>query len=243
MDPNVQWTKTKDGETTNHPFKELLGCLQYLALSTRPDICAAVSAFSKFQATPSDAHWAGLKRILRYLRGTTETKLVYTKGLENPALVGYADADFANDVDDRKSLSGHAFKVFGNLVSWSTKRQLTVSLSSTEAELVSLCMTTKEGMWLTNLLGELGVGNTDSFLIMEDNIPCIQFTEEPRSHQRMKHLDLKYMFIRELVKLRKVHIKHIRSEDQPADAFTKGLPKAQYRKLFELLNVRIEGRC
>ncbi|XP_055589265.1 uncharacterized protein LOC129741549 [Uranotaenia lowii] len=101
MDPNVQWTKTKDGETTNHPFKELLGCLQYLALSTRPDICAAVSALSK---------------------------LIYTKGVEKPALMGYADADFANDVDDRKSISGHTFKVFGNLVSWSTKRQHTNNL-------------------------------------------------------------------------------------------------------------------
>ncbi|XP_055614260.1 uncharacterized protein LOC129760625 [Uranotaenia lowii] len=122
MDPNVQLTKTKDGETTNHPFKELLGYLQYLALSTRPDICAAVSALSKFQTKLSDAHWSGLKRIQRYLRGTMETKLVYTKGVENPVLLGYADADFANDIDDRKSISGHAFKVFGNLVSWSTKR-------------------------------------------------------------------------------------------------------------------------
>lgn len=189
LDPNVKWTKANADELTSQPFKELLGCVQYLAITSRPDICAAVSALSKHQASPSDAHWTGLKRILRYLRGTTTTKLVYAKQGGTLVLAGYADADFANDTDDRKSVSGYAFQVYGNLVSWSTKRQQTVSLSSTEAELVSLCTAIKEGLWLTNLLNELGVVHT-SFTVMEDNIPCIQFAEEPRSHQRMKHLDL-----------------------------------------------------
>lgn len=92
------------------------------------------------------------------------------------------------------------------------------------------------------LLNELGVDNT-SFIIMEDNIPCIKYTEEPRSHQRMKHLDLKYMFIRELVRNKKLKVEYISTVDQPADAFTKGLPVAQHRKLLNILNVRIVGRC
>lgn len=242
LDPNARWIKAKADELTSQPFKELLGCVQYLAITSRPDICAAVSALSKHQAAPSDAHWTGLKRILRYLRGTTTTKLVYAKKRDTLVLAGYADADFANDTDDRKSVSGYAFQVYGNLVSWSTKRQQTVSLSSTEAELVSLCTAVKESLWLTNLLNELGVVNT-SFTVMEDNIPCIQFAEEPRSHQRMKHLDLKFMFIRDLIRSNKVQLQHIRSEDQPADAFTKGLPRIQHRKLLNTLNVRIEERC
>lgn len=154
----------------------------------------------------------------------------------------YADTDFANDKDNRKSVSGHALTVFGNLVAWSTKRQPTVSLSSTEAELISLCTAVKEGLWLTNLLHELSVVNT-SFTIMEDNIPCIRIAEEPRSHQRMQHLDLKYLFVRELIAEGKLHLKHINTNEQPADAFTKGLPRLQHRKLMNSLNVRIEGRC
>lgn len=242
LDPNVRWAKSNDDELTSHPFKELLGCLQYLALVSRPDICAAVSILSKYQASPSNAHWTGLKRILRYLRGTMHTKIVYSKRESANVLLGFADADFANDKDDRKSISGYSFLIFGNLVSWSTRRQQTVSLSSTEAELISLCQAAKEGLWLTNLLNELGVDNT-SFIIMEDNIPCIKYTEEPRSHQRMKHLDLKYMFIRELVRNKKLKVEYISTVDQPADAFTKGLPVAQHRKLLNILNVRIVGRC
>lgn len=240
LDPNVQWRETADDELTTHPFKELLGCLQYLAITSRPDICAAVSALSKYQAAPSDLHWAGLKRILRYLQGTIETKIVYEKKRDHHIMLGYADADFANDKDNRKSVSGYALVVFGNLVAWSTKRQPTVSLSSTEAELISLCTAAKEGLWLTNLLNELSVANTS---FMEDNIPCIRIAEEPRSHQRMKHLDLKYLFIRELIAEGKLQLRHISTNDQPADAFTKGLPKLQHRKLMNLLNVRIEGRC
>lgn len=242
LDPNVRWVKSNDDELTSHPFKELLGCLQYLALVSRPDISAAVNILSKYQASPSNAHWTGLKRILRYLRGTMNTKILFSNREHSNVLLGFADADFANDIDDRKSISGNSFLVFGNLVSWSTKRQQTVSLSSTEAELISLCQAAKEGLWLTNLLNELGI-ESSPFIIMEDNIPCINFTEEPRSHQRMKHLDLKFMFIRELVRSRKLKIEYISTVDQPADAFTKGLPAAQHRKLLNILNVRIEGKC
>lgn len=241
LEANNKWTKN-EGNETQHPYKELLGCLQYLAITTRPDICAAVSALSKYQSRPSDAHWSGLKRILRYLRGTMDTCIVYQHQNNANVLIGYADADFANDEDNRKSVSGYAFQVYGNLVAWATKKQQTVSLSSSEAELIALSCAVKEGLWLTNLLRELDVDSIP-LIIMEDNIPCIRYAEEPRSHQRMKHLDIKYMFIRDLIKKRELKLKFLASKEQPADAFTKGLPKSQHRYLFERLNVRIEGKC
>ena len=157
-------------------------------------------------------------------------------------LIGYADADFANDEDDRKSISGYTFLVYGYLVAWATKRQQTVSLSSLEAELIALSCAVKEGVWLTNFLKELNVDSIP-FIIMEDNIPCIKYADEPRSHQRMKHLDIKYMFIRELIKKGSLRLPFLPSVDQPADAFTKGLPKTQHLNLFKRLNVRIEGKC
>lgn len=240
-DANVKWVECK-GKQTEHPYKELLGCLQYLSMTSRPDISAAVSLLSKYQSKPSDEHWAGLKRILRYLRGTMHTKICYAKRDTQSPVLGYADADFANDQNDRKSVSGYAFLVYGNLVAWSTKRQQTVSLSSTEAELIALSAAVKEGLWLTNLLTDLEI-ECIPFIIREDNIPCIKCAEEPRSNQRMKHLDVKYMFIRETIRTGKLQLQYIPTGEQPADAFTKGLSKKQHRLLFERLNLRIEGKC
>lgn len=241
LDPNVKWSKINQGET-DHPYKELLGCLQYLTLTSRPDISTAVSTLSKYQSNATDVHWVGLKRILRYLRGTVDTKLIYEKRPYTHTVKGYADADFANDPDDRRSVSGYAFEIFGSLVSWSTKRQQTVSLSTSEAELIALCTAVAEGLWLVKCLQELDVVSIP-FVIMEDNIPCISIAEEPRSHQRMKHLDIKYMFIRDHIKEGKLKLQFIRSEDQPADAFTKGLPKETHRRLLGRLNIRIAGKC
>lgn len=171
------------------------------------------------------------------------TKISYAKrDTQCPPVVGFADADFANDKDDRKSVSGYTFLVYGNLVSWSTKRQQTVSLSSTEAELIALSAAVKEGLWITNFLNELDV-ECIPFVIKEDNIPCIQCAEEPRSDQRMKHLDIKYLFIRETIRSGKLQLEYIPSGDQPADALTKGLPKTQFLKLFKILDVQIEGKC
>ncbi|XP_055604345.1 uncharacterized protein LOC129752595 [Uranotaenia lowii] len=107
---NVRWTKLDDGEViTEQLFKELIGCLQYLATSSRPDICSAVSALSKYQTSPADRHWQDLKRVLRYLRGTTDMALVVRRNAKPEILSGYADADFANDSDDRRSVSGYAY--------------------------------------------------------------------------------------------------------------------------------------
>jgi hypothetical protein len=196
---------------------------------SRPDIFVAVNFYSKFQNSPSNEHFLGLKRILRYLKGTIDFKLVYTKENEKETLTGYADADFANDVDDRKSISGYIFKLFGNTVSWSTKKQATISLSSTEAELIAMCHAAKEGIWISNLLSEIGI-ECKPFLLREDNIPCIKIAEEPREHQRLKHLDIKYLFVRDLIKEGKMKIKYLESSDQPADMMTKPLGRVLLEK-------------
>lgn len=189
----LKWSKEK--EPTKYPFKALLGSLQYLALMSRPDICFAINVFSQFQSNPTDEHWSGLKRVLRYLQGSKSSRLVYRAGFSNILLTGYADADFGNDHEERRSISGSMFTVFGNAVSWSTRKQSLVVLSSTEAEYVSLCEAAKEGIWLSQLLNEIDMKATP-FVIHEDNIPCINIAEEPRHHQRTKHIDIKYMFLR-----------------------------------------------
>lgn len=235
MDPNLKWRKSEN--ITDAPFKALLGCLQYLALVTRPDLTISVGLLSQFQSAPGEIHWTGLKRILRYLQGTKKMRLTYNRSTEPIPLIGYADADYANDEEGRKSNSGNVFMVFGNTVSWSSKRQQIVTLSSTEAELVSLCNAAKEGIWLSHLLSEIGI-NSNPFTIYEDNIPCIRIAEEPREHQRTKHVDVKYMYIRELIKNKKLRITYVSSDNQIADFFTKPLAKCKFDKFLNCLKMQ-----
>ena len=124
------------------PFRELVGCLMYVMLTTRPDTSAAVNFYSRLQSNATETHWTGLKRILRYIRGTANMSLYYQKNVDDK-LIGYADADWAGD-KDRKSTSGFLFKVYGELVCCSTRKQSTVALSSTEAGYVALASASME---------------------------------------------------------------------------------------------------
>lgn len=156
-----------------------------------------------------------MKRILRYLQGTKTIGLAYHRVKDVKPLIGYADADCGNDVDDRHSISGCVFTVFGNLVSWTTKKQSMVVLSSTEAELIALCAAAKE-----------------------DNIPCVKIAEEPRNHQRTKHIDIRYMYIRELIRDQKVVLVYLKSEEQIADIFTKSLGPQKFHHMLHLLKLK-----
>lgn len=221
---------------TSNPFRELIGSLQYLSLVARPDISIAVNFYSRFQENPDEQHFIGLKRVLRYLKGTIDYKLIF-KQHNVLTLQGFADADFANDQVDRKSISGYVFKLFGNTVSWSTKKQSTISLSTTEAELISLCTAAKEGVWIMNLLKELNF-EINKFTLFEDNIPCIRIAEEPRQHQRIKHVDIKYMFIRDLIMKNQLELKHLSSSDQVADVMTKQLAYPSFIRHLSSMGLR-----
>ena len=139
MEKGIQLNPKTDTEFFEEPYRELLGSLMYIMLCVRPDICFAVGYMGRFQQNPSDQHWQALKRILRYLQGTKSKKLNFTCTDDEP-LIGYADADWGNDLLDRKSISGYVFKVFGCTVSWSSKKQTTVSISSSEAEYIALSL-------------------------------------------------------------------------------------------------------
>lgn len=238
MDSNTKWKKSE--KLTKAPYKSLLGCLQYLALMSRPDIMISTSILGQFQSSPDDEHWIGLKRICRYLQGSKQKVIEYRKTDPRSTLIGYADADFANDEVGRKSNSGFVYTLFGNIVSWSSKRQQIVTLSSTEAELVALCHASKEGIWLSYLLKEIGI-EVYPFTIYEDNMPCIKIAEEPREHQRTKHIDVKYMYMRELIEDKKMKISYLSTEEQLADMFTKPLGNVKFQKFVELLKIKDWG--
>jgi len=203
------------------PYRELVGCLMYLMLTTRPDLSTAVNHFSRFQSNAIEAHWKGLKRILRYIQGTIELGLLYRKD-GGDALIAYSDADWGGS-SDRKSITGYLCKVYGNTVCWTTKKQPTVALSTTEAEYVALAMTSTELLWLKNILIDMGVSWKQPIKIYEDNQSVIHLLQR-WEHKRLKHIDIKYNFIRDLKESNIIDVIYINTKGQLADIMTKALP-------------------
>lgn len=236
IDPHLKLLKCENKtQFTKKPYKELVGCLMYLMVTSRPDICAAVSYFAGFQCCATDEHWTYLKRILMYLRGTADYKLIYCRSSTPETLCTYADADWGNDTNDRRSVSGYVLKLYGATISWATRKQASVALSTTEAELMALCQASCEAIWVVNLLKVLDVEVKLPVTVYEDNQSCIAICLEPRKHRRIKHIDIQYFFVRELIQKNQIQLQYKPTEEQIADAMTKGLPAPRFRKLRELL--------
>ncbi|XP_046145885.1 secreted RxLR effector protein 161-like [Osmia bicornis bicornis] len=164
------------------PYRELVGCLMFLMLNTRPDISVAVNYYSRFQSNAKMAHWKGLKRILRYIKGTLDYGLIFRRGT-NPGipLQVYVDANWATD-DDRKSTTGFLLQVFGSTVSWSTRKQTGITLSSTEAEYVALATALMDAIWLKGLLEDFNPLATAGFETYRPYHPVgIQLRRTPRT--------------------------------------------------------------
>lgn len=134
-------------------YKSAVGPLMYAMLDTRPDIAYFVSVVSRYASNPDSGHWQAVKRIFRYLRGTIDLKLTYRSNLQ--PLIGYTDADWASDRYTRRPTSGFVFNVGSGAISWSSKRQPTVALSTCEAEYMGQTQATKEAVWLRSLLNEI----------------------------------------------------------------------------------------
>src|SRR4051812_27412725 len=147
-------TEEETEEMKNLPYQSAVGSLMYAMTGTRPDIAYAVGAVSAYNSNPGEAHWKAVKRIIRYLKGTRDLELEYRH--DGKAIEGFSDADWGGNLDDRRSTTGYVFMLYGGAVTWNSKRQPTVALSTTEAEYMALGQTTKESTWLKNLLAEIG---------------------------------------------------------------------------------------
>lgn len=152
IESHLKLTRENAVSTTSKPYKELIGCLMYATTTTRPDLSAAVNYFSQFQVCAAEEHWTHLRRVLRYIKQTLDLKLTYIRSDNKDVLIGFADADYANDINDRKSISGYVFKSFNSVISWATRKQSTVSLSLTEAEFISLSTAACEAIWINSVL-------------------------------------------------------------------------------------------
>ncbi|CAM8931172.1 unnamed protein product [Rhodiola kirilowii] len=227
---------TVDGSPFSDPtlYRSLVGALQYLTI-TRPDIAHAVNSVSQFMHAPTIDHFLTVKRILRYIKGTINFGLTFRASTVPANLVAYSDADWAGCPDTRRSTSGYSIYLGHNLVSWSAKKQPTVSRSSCESEYRALAATAAEVLWIMHLLRDLKVSIPQTPLLLCDNKSAIFLSSNPVSHKRSKHVELDYHFLRELVIDGRLRTQHVPSHLQVADIFTKSLP----RHLFELFRSKL----
>uniref|UniRef100_A0A1Y1LCN3 Endonuclease n=1 Tax=Photinus pyralis TaxID=7054 RepID=A0A1Y1LCN3_PHOPY len=209
--------------------RKLIGCLVYAVCGTRPDLCASLSYLSRYQSCANDELYKALKRVLRYIKATIDLKLVYK--CKDLGLLGYVDADWGGDCKDRKSTTGYFFKLCDCTVSWCSKKQPSVALSSTEAEYVALSMAVSEACWLSNLIADFKCGLSNKPIeIFEDNQSAIKIAKNSESHSRLKHVDIRYHFVKDKVAEGLIKLSYIKTEDQAADMFTKPLGKELFCK-------------
>ncbi|KAJ0169668.1 hypothetical protein K1T71_014853 [Dendrolimus kikuchii] len=220
------------------PYKELVGCLLYLSLNSRPDITYAVSYLARFLDKPTASLWKAGKRILRYIRGTQDKGLIYKKCDKYcKQLIGYSDADWAADSTDRKSTSGCAVFYSGNLVHWITKKQTAVALSTAEAEYVAAAQSVTELIYLKGILCDLTSQNDLPTLLLIDNQSSIKLIENFENGKRSKHIDIKFHYIKDMVHKRLVSVKYVPTGENVSDLFTKALPKIKHNYLINKLHL------
>ena len=234
---------TSEGEVKEMesvPFRSAVGSLIYLVTGTRPDIAVAVGEVAKFCNNPGKTHWAAVKRILRYLKGTENHGLLFNPS--NDTLVGYSDADWAGDLDSRRSTTGYLFMIGGVPVSWKSKRQPTVALSTAESEYMALSAACQEAIWLRRILRNFSSEQKSSTIVFEDNQGCIALAKNPVAHDRTKHIDIRYHFIRDLIESGDIDVKYKMTEEMLADILTKGMNLERHVKLCQEINlVKIES--
>ena len=245
-------TKSKlaadDGPPAKDPtlYRSLAGALQYLTF-TRPDIAFAVQQVCLFMHDPRESHFNALKRILRYIKGTISHGLQIHRSAPT-RLVVYTDADWAGCPTTRRSTSGYCVFLGDTLISWSSKRQETISRSSAEVEYRGVANGVAEASWPQNLLLELKCPITCTTIVYYDNISAVYLSTNPVKHQRTRHVEIDIHFVREIVALGQVRVLHVPSALQYADIFTKGLPSSLFLDFKSSLSVRepparTEGAC
>ncbi|GJR40446.1 retrotransposon protein, putative, ty1-copia subclass [Tanacetum coccineum] len=223
------------------PYSNAVGSLMYLMVCTWPDIEYAVSVVSTYLANPGKKHLEAVKRILKYLRGTANVGLVYGTNRGNHVdVTGFVDSDYAKDPDKCLSISRsyYRFLVQGCVVSWKATLQHVVALSTTEAEYMVLTEAAKEAIWLKGLLEELGV-ELNTVAVNCDNQGVIHLSRNHVFHERTKHINVRYHFIREVLEANTVKVLKMGTEHNAADALTKVVPGLKFQHCLELLNVGV----
>lgn len=234
--PGVKLSKKGGGATLDTTlYKEMIGSLMYLTV-TRPDLTFVVDLASRYMENPTEAHFQVIKRVLRYVKNTTDLGIMYKRG-GGKGFQAFTDSDYAGDLDDRKSTSGYVFLLAGGAVSWSSKKQSIVALSTTEAEYIAAVLCATQGVWMARVLGKIGQSLEDCITIKCDNSSTIQLSKNPIHHGRSKHIEVRFHYLRELTGEGKVKLIHCGTQDQVADIMTKPLKLETFEKLKRMLGL------
>ncbi|CAL9098155.1 unnamed protein product [Musa textilis] len=211
-------------------YASIVGSLMYAQVCTRPDIAFAVGMLGRYQSNPGMDHWRAAKKVMRYLQGNKDYMLMY-RHTDNFDVIGYSNSDFAGCVDSRKSTSGYIFMMAGGAISWRSVKQTLTATSTMEAEFVSCFEATSHGVWLKSFISGLRIMDSISrpLRIFYDNSAAVFMAKNNKSGSRSKHIDIKYLAIREHVKEKKVVIEHISTELMIVDPLTKGMPPLKFK--------------
>lgn len=235
-DPNQVLCASDVRSESTFPYREAIGSLMYLAIATRPDISYAIGSCSRFMENPAPVHINAVKRILKYINGTLNFGLCYSSGREF-FLRGFSDADYAGDVNNRRSTSGGVFFLGSCVISWFSTKQRSVTLSTTEAEYVAATEAVKELIWLKRLLSEIAPDIEQGPLFYMDNQSAIKIVKNPEFHKRTKHIDVRFHFIREKYERKEFVLEYVSSNEQLADVFTKALARNKFEFFRNKMNI------
>ena len=244
MESRLKLSKSSaDPAVDTMEYRRMVGALHYL-VNTRPDLAYAVGYTSQFMEKPTTEHLVAIKRILRYVAGTVNYGCHYQRKEGKSTLLGYSDSDHGADVDGRKSTTRVLFFLGGNIITWQSQKQKTVALSSCEAEYIAAATASCQGVWLACLLAELKEEESGTITLKIDNQSAIQLSKNPIFHDRSKHIDVKYHYIRQCIEEGRVSVEPIDTKLQLAHILTKALGRDQFLQLRTKLGlVEIKQPC
>lgn len=238
MDPKESLSKDEEGKPVDSTmFKSMIGGLRYL-VHTRPDIASSVGVVSRYMERPTILHQLAAKRILRYVKGTLNFGLVYKKTSSVNSIVGYSDSDLGGHSDDRRSTGGMVFYLNSSLVSWGSQKQRCIALSSCEAEFMAATAAACQAIWLRKMLSQVIGAYVEPVVHYIDNRSALDLAKNHVFHERSKHIDIRYHFIRECVENGEIIVRHVSTDLQRADALTKPLPIARFERMRSMLGVK-----
>ncbi|WVZ48984.1 LOW QUALITY PROTEIN: hypothetical protein U9M48_000369 [Paspalum notatum var. saurae] len=237
MENGLKLSKKEDGEPVDTTrYRSMIESLRYL-VNSRPDL-AYILKSELYMENPKSRHWAAVKQILRYVAGTINYGCRFRRqSAAECRLVGFSDSDHAGDVDDRKSTTGYVFFLGTSLISWASQKQRVVPLSSCEAEYIASAIAACQAVWLNRVLTELTGRETPMVNLLVDNKSASALSRNPVHHDRSKHIDTRFHFIRECVDEGKIDVRHVGTEEQLADILTKALGKVRFVELRQQLGV------
>jgi hypothetical protein len=210
-------------------YRQMIGSLMYLT-NTRPDICIVVNTLSQYLVEPRHVHLVVAKHVMRYLKGTLDYGLCFTRDCDF-RLYGYIDLDWVGSASDRKSTLGCCFSLGSAMTSWQSREQSSISLSTAEAEYIATCSANCEAIWLQKLLTGLFDLEMEATVIFCDNQSCIKMTENPVFHDKMKHNEIRYHYIRDMVQKGDVKLQYVGTDEQVEDVLTKPLSRVKFEYL------------